>query len=221
MSQISTGDATDHHSPNFRFPIALSPSLLRFILLDVMFQIDQQLDIVRAYTCRSQVLPAMGCVYDSKLSQRMAPAGSTQISWPVDISPQQQGFHARHDPAYHAAAYPEDGCFQWYRHHFSPDERYILSFESHSPTRYIDNDRKRILTVFESKNGAEYNPISSVTVRILLRTNQQENSVLRFLCFHPFQPVIAISMMTAIVIWKFSEKGAHDIIDHKWLILLR
>jgi hypothetical protein len=87
--------------------------------------------------------------------------------------------------------------------------------------RYIDNDRKRILTVFESKNGAEYNPISSVAVRILLRTNQQENSVLRFLCFHPFQPVIAISMTTAIVIWKFSEKGARDIIDHKWLILLR
>lgn len=210
MPRVSALDTANQHSPSFRFPIALSPSLRRLVILDVMFKIDQQLDIAREYTCQSQVLPAMGCLYCSKRERRIlfSPLEVRPILWPTDISPQQQGFHARNSQEYHGARYLEHDCFQWYRHHFSPDERFVLSLEGHNPLSDIENYRNPVLTIFESKDGDGFSPVASVSLQMLLHTDRQEYSVLKFICFHPCQPIVAISTFSEIVIWLFTAKGA-------------
>jgi hypothetical protein len=210
MPHINTR-ARDGDDPTFRFPTALSPSLRRLIILDVVFKIDQDFQNAMEYTCRSQVLPAMGCAYRSKIDHRFwfVPARSVPESWPSDISPERQGFHTRHKSDYKVGTALEDQCycFQWYCHHFSLDEKYVVSLEGHNPQSDLNNYRKRVLTIFEINGYDEYVPLASVAVQILLRTDKQENSLWRFICFHPSRPIIAISTITEVVLWVFNEKG--------------
>jgi hypothetical protein len=209
VQDSDTTDNTDIYSPSFRFPVAFSPSLRQVIILDVVFKIDQQLTTVQEYTCHSEVLPAVGCSYRSQVDLTLWHWPTPPIHWQANSTlPRLQQFHARHNPnCYNGVADPDDDCFQWFIHQFSPDERFIISLEGHSPLGDFDTYRKRVLTVFEFDHDRKYIPLATVAVQIILRSSQQDNSILRFICFHPRQPIVAISMLSETIIWHFTENG--------------
>lgn len=185
-------------SQEFRFPVALSPSLSQAFIMGAIIQMNTPTtnDAHEEYT--------MELLFDPKCPY--TPGEDIMLLQPH--RPQYPSGQEDQDPAKAKSGdgLSESKFHEWLRCCFSPNERYIYVVKGDGPPCAAAIFSTWILDIYQkSESGLES------TFKLIARTGVRLNGqATHALIFHPTRPVVAISMMSITGMWQFMEKGTLD-----------
>jgi len=182
----------------FRFPVAFSSSLSLLVVYGILLKIDpapmSKTSGDRGYF---QILPSPGCEHtldvDALALSRPMHTGRKRFSF-------QRGFKIV--PADHK-------CHSWAQYLLSPNEKYLIQINGSGPPSEAST-RRWIASAYKDSSIDNWMPsfylVASVGIQFRV-SSTKNNTVDRFLSFHPFLPVVAICRLATISLWFFMEKG--------------
>ena len=182
----------------FRFPVAFSSSLSLLVVHGILLKIapasvPRMTDNIGYF----QILPSPGCEHtldmDALALSRPMHAGYKRFSF-------QRGFKIV--PADHK-------CHSWAQYLLSPNEKYLIQINGSGPPSKAST-RRWVVSAYKDSSVDNWMPsfylVASVGIQFRL-SKTKDNTIERFLSFHPFLPVVAICRLTIISLWFFMEKG--------------
>ena len=182
----------------FRFPVAFSSSLSLLVVHGILLKIaptsGSEVEDDRGHF---QTLPPPGCKHtldiEALTMARPMHAGPKRFSFTRGFKPV---------PAHHK-------CHSWAQYLLSPNEKYLIQINGTGPPSETD-DRRWIASAYKDTQVENWVPsfylVASVGIQFR-RSATKDNKVERFLCFHPFLPIVAICRLAHISLWHFMEKG--------------
>jgi hypothetical protein len=176
-------------SQEFKFPVALSPSLRLVFIMGTVIQMISQEEFV------ANELFDTGCpfnpVYQRLLRQLAVPTYLPEIG--CDEPKITSSTHA----------VPHEACHEWIRCCFSPGEGYMTVLRGEGPPSPLTIFSSWVLSIYEkadSKPESRFHLIANSSLRL-------NSSASHTLCFHPTEPVVVICMMSITAMWRFKKKG--------------
>ncbi|KAH8682821.1 hypothetical protein BGZ60DRAFT_205875 [Tricladium varicosporioides] len=204
----SLGD-TKSALTRFRFPAAFSSSLSLLIVHGILLKIApaaalEKLDDRGHF----QVLPPPGCEHtldmDALTMARPMHTGRKRFSF-------TRGFKIV--PADHK-------CHTWAQYLLSPNEKYLIQINGSGPPSTA-HTRRWVVSAYKDTQFDNWEPsfylVASVGIQFR-RSSIKDNTVERFLSFHPFLPIVAVCRLATISLWYFMEKDKELVTVHDTLL---
>lgn len=194
-----------HKPKEFRFPVVLSSTLRLVVILGTAIQISQSEDDSAKYHCELQEFLKLGCqstrVYDSILKVAEQPLYASRHELDRLHCEDQYMHYAQHI-----------NCHKWSQRYFHPSEIFLAVLNGRvapynpTATSWILETFGQgwVLDVYENQGSPKvpnFELIASVGIQCNNKTTQS-------LCFHPFEPMIAICTLSRTVIWRFKNEGS-------------
>lgn len=180
----------------FRFPVTISNSLDTAVVFRTVLRLNAGDSLHSLLT--TQNIPGSICPFDVPFNEDAHTFNAPKY-FPRSFA---AGSNIQLQPGY-SNSY--SNCYSWYQSYISPDARYLVVLEGcGTPGSGLRSFLgKWILSVCENTSHRSEQLAFRLQANVSLRIHELFSGPI--FCFHPFKPVLAISLIRTTVLWEFTE----------------
>lgn len=186
---IGAGTLFNKNPSGFRFPVAFSPTLRTAVMADLVLRVEENPSSGGLFDISLQILPAIGC--ESRIGRKKIQSPSMSINV-------NNGLHVRN-------SVPGHKCHDDFEHFISPCSRYIATVDGFG----LGIVNSWVIVVYGDAASESAKPCFAWLISYHVEFSPFVLSGRRssWVCFHPYEQVLAFCPDNMVVIWHFTIAG--------------